>query len=123
MNLVYKILFFSILSISFPIGKLLDIFIWNDSVKRTEVVIKNQNPVKKKICFFVKIAKEIQKKRSTDLQNRFNFAITERLLSKRNIQLLSVQNNKVNNNKTLLIKQFIFNIIYLDDSEFSTRNS
>ena len=61
MNLVYKILLFSILSISLPNGKLFEIFIWNDRITKTEVVINKQRlDSKGRFCFFIKIAKDIR---------------------------------------------------------------
>jgi hypothetical protein len=71
MNIVYKILLFSIFSISLPIGKLFEIFIWNDRIIKTEIVSEKQRLESRgRICYFVKPAKEIQKKLSIFLQNR-----------------------------------------------------
>lgn len=117
MNLVYKILLFSILSISLPIGKLFEIFIWNDRIKKTEIVINKQRlDSKGRFCFFIKIAKDIKKKLSIYLLNKPDFALIVRITNKKNIQSLSIQNNKTNSYKILLIRRFLFNILYLDDS-------
>ncbi|MBN2571613.1 MAG: hypothetical protein JXA68_05755 [Ignavibacteriales bacterium] len=122
MNLVYKILLFSLLSISLPIGKLFEIFIWNGQITKTEIVFyKKRLESKGRICFFVKIAKENKKKLSNHLQSRLDFAIIERISNKNNRQSLSIQNNKTNICKTLLIRRFIFNILYLDDSEYTLK--
>ncbi len=118
MNIAYRILLFSILSICFPIGKLFEIFVWNDRVTKTEIVFeKKRLESTGRICSFVKHANEIQKKLSTYLQDRLDFAIIERITSNKNIQSLSIQNIKINNIKMLLIRRFLFNILYLDDSE------
>ena len=122
MNLVYKIFLFSILSISFPIGKLFEIFIWNDRITKTEIAFEKQRLESRgRICFFVKIAIEIQKKLTIHLQNRPDFAMIERITNNKNIQSLSIQNNKINSYKTLLIRRFLFNILYLDDSEYKLK--
>jgi len=119
MNIVYKILLFSILSISLPIGKLFEIFIWNDQIIKTEIVSEKQRLASRgRICHFVKHAKEIQKKLSIFLQNRPDFTLIERITNNKNIQSLTIQNHKVNGIKTLLISRFLFNILYLDDSEY-----
>lgn len=117
MNLVYKILLFSILSISLPIGKLFEIFIWNDRITKTEVVINKQRlDSKGRFCFFIKIAKDIIKKLSTYFLHKPDFALIERITNKKNTQSLSIQNNKANSYKLLLIRRFFFNLLYLDDS-------
>ena len=122
MNLVYKILLFSLLSISFPIGKLFDIFIWNDRITKTEIVIIKQSLKSKgRFCFFIKIAKDIKKKLSTYLLSKPDFALIERITNKKNIQSLSIQNNKTISYKILLIRRFLFNILYLDDSCYALK--
>lgn len=118
MNLFYKILLFSILSIGLPIGKLFEIFVWNDRITKTEIVSEKQRLESRgRICYFVKLVKKIQKKLSLNLQERPDFSLIERFTNNRNIQSLTIQNNKVNGIKTYLISRFIFNILYLDDSE------
>ena len=122
MNIVYKILLLSILSFSLPIGKLFEIFIWNDRITKTEIVLNKQRlDSKGRFCFFIKIAKDIKKKLSTYLLNKPDFALIERITNRKNIQSLSIQNNKTNNIKPLLIRRFIFNKIYIDDSECKLR--
>ncbi|HPK86378.1 MAG: hypothetical protein WBK94_03235 [Tenuifilaceae bacterium] len=122
MNIAYKILLFSILSISLPIGKLFEIFIWNDRITKTEIVFEKQRfESDERVCYFVTLAKEIQKKLSIYFQDRLDFAIIERITNNKNTQTLSIQKNKINRIKTLLIRRFLFNILYLDDSEFELR--
>lgn len=122
MNIAYKILLFSILSISLPIGKLFEIFVWNDRITKTEIVFERQRLESTgRICYFVKLAKKIQKKLSIYLQDRLDFAIIVRITNNKNIQFLSIQNNKISNIKTLLIRRFLFNILYLNDSEQELR--
>jgi len=117
MNLVYEILLFSLLSISLPIGKLFEIFVWNDRITKTEIVFyKKRLESRGRICFFAKIVKETIKKFSIYLQNKSDFAIIERITNKKNTQSLSIQNNKTNSCKILLIRRFLFHILYLDDS-------
>ncbi len=58
MNIVYKILLFSILSISLPIGKLFEIFIWNDQIIKTEIVSEKQRLASRgRICPMIDSAK------------------------------------------------------------------
>lgn len=122
MNLVYKILLFSLLSISLPIGNLFEIFNWNDRITKTEIVFDKQRLESKgRICFYLKISKEIQKKFSIYLLDKSDFAIIVRIANNKNIQSISTQNKKINNIRTLLIRRFIFNILYLDDSEHELR--
>jgi hypothetical protein len=76
MKIVYKILLFSILSMSIPIGKLFEIFIWNDRITKTEIVFEKQRIESRgRICYFVKLAKEIQKNLSIYLQDRPDFTL------------------------------------------------
>jgi hypothetical protein len=70
-------------------------------------------------CFFIKIAKSITKKLSFHLEDRFDFGITEIITNNKYIQSLSVQNKKIYRFKTILIRRFLFNIIYLDDPEYA----
>lgn len=120
MNLVYKILLFSLLSISLPIGNLFEIFNWNDRITKTEIVFDKQKLESKgRICFYIKISKEIQKKISIYLLDKSDFALIGRITNNKNIQSISTQNKKINNIETLLIRRFIFNILYLDDSELN----
>lgn len=117
MNLVYKILLFSLLSISLPIGKLFEIFVWNDRITKTEIVFyKKRLESRGKICFFAKIAKDTIKKLSIYLQNKPDFAVIERITYKKNTHSLSIQNNKTNSYKILLIRRFLFNILNSDDA-------
>jgi len=102
MNIAYKILLFSILSISLPIGKLFEIFIWNDRITKTEIVFEKQRfESDERVCYFVTLAKEIQKKLSIYFQDRLDFAIIERITNNKNTQTLSIQKNKINRIKTL----------------------
>lgn len=122
MNLVYKILLFSLLSISLPIGKLFEIFVWNDRITKTEIVFyKKRLESRGRFYFFVKIAKETTKKFSIYLQDKSDFAIIERITNKKNTQSLSIQNNKTISYKILLIRRFLFNILYLDDSSYALK--
>lgn len=123
MDLVYKILLFSLISNYLAIGKLFDIFIWNNRITRTEIVFYKKERLESigRICFFVKIEKEIKKKLSIQKKTRFDFRIIERISNKRNRKLISIENNKFNCLRTLLIRRFIFNIIYLDDSKYELR--
>ncbi|MBN1970403.1 MAG: hypothetical protein JW870_13630 [Candidatus Delongbacteria bacterium] len=119
MTIAYKIFLFSILSISLPIGKLFEIFVWKDRITKTEIVFEKQRLGSTgKICYFIKLRKEIHKKFSKYFQDRLDFAIIERIRNNTNSQYLSIQKNKINHIKTLLIRRFIFNILYLDDSEY-----
>jgi hypothetical protein len=122
MNPVYNILLFSILSISLPIGKLFEIFIWNDRIAKTEIVYNKQSiDSKGRFCFLIKIAKNIKKKHSVYLLNKSDFVSIERITNKKNIQLLSVQNNISNNIKPLIMNRFVINILFSDDPECEWR--
>ncbi|NLF41905.1 MAG: hypothetical protein GX587_04355 [Bacteroidales bacterium] len=116
MNLVYKIILFSLLSISLPIGKLFDLFVWNDRITKTEIVIHTRETGSKgRICFFVKIIKHTTQKLSSYFQDKFYYAIIERITNIKSIQLLSIQNNKTERYLFKLIRQFHFNITYISD--------
>jgi hypothetical protein len=118
MNLVYKILLFSVLSISLPIEKIFEIFNWKDRITRTEIVFDKQKiESKERICFFVKIVKDIKKMFSFYLLDKSDFAIIEGITNNKNLQSLSTRNKKIKNIETLLIRRFVFNILYLDDSD------
>lgn len=117
MNLFYKIFLLSLLSISFPIGKLFDIFIWNNRITKTETVFfKKRVTSRKSICSFVKIAKAIKNELIGNLQKRSDFTIIEILTNKKNILSSFIQNNKSNNYKVLFIKQFVFNKLLADET-------
>ncbi len=119
MNLVYKILLFLLLVISLPVGKLFEIFNWNDRIIRTEIVFDKQRIESKgRICYFEKIAKDIKRKFSIYLSAKSDFAVIERITNQKNLLSLSTQNKKINSIATLLISRFVFNISYLDDSEY-----
>lgn len=122
MKLVYKILLFSILSINLPIGKLFEIFIWNDRIIKTEIVFNSLRVNSKgKFCLVIKISKDIKKKLSSNIFNKPDFALIERITNKKNKQSFSIQNNKTNNIKPLFIRRFIFNTLCKDDSECELR--
>jgi hypothetical protein len=118
MNFISKILLFSILSISFPIGKLFDIFIWNLRITRTEVVFNNQHiQSKEESCyFFSKITKPLKNKLSSPHLFDSLYAIPERIASKTTVQSIANQNKKTNSLTTAVIKRSIFNVVYVDDS-------
>jgi len=118
MNFISKILLFSILSISFPIGKLFDIFIWNLRITRTEVVFNNQHIQSKEESryFFSKITKPLKNKLSSPHLFDSLYAIPERIASKTTVQSIANQNKKTNSLTTAVIKRSIFNVVYVDDS-------
>lgn len=119
MNSFYKILLFSILSFSLPIGKLFEIFSWNDRIIKTETVFRIKRfETKRKSCLFIKIAKKIEKNLSIRFQDRHDILIREKIKTLENKQLEFTQNKKINKFKIQLIRRFIFNILYLDDSEY-----
>ncbi len=122
MRTAYKILLLTILSLSFPIGKLFEIFIWNNRITKTEIVTSNQrSELKGKTCSFIKISREILKKFTIHLQDKSEFRVIERIASLKNKQTLTTQINKTDGLKALLIKRFILNVFYTDDYVSSLR--
>lgn len=108
MQRIYKVLLFSALSISFPIGKLFEIFIWNDKVIRSEIVsCRRYIKPGRGICFFAKVVLDMRKKFLSDIQNSTEYKIIELAVNRMSIILLSLQDQKVINYKILFIKQFI----------------
>jgi hypothetical protein len=117
MNFFYKILLFSLLSFGFPIGKLFEIFIWNDRITKTEFVFHRQRiDSKRKFCLFVKISKYIKTKFSSNLLNKPDFALIGKITNKKNKQSISIQNHKASNIKPAIIRRNVFNILFIDDS-------
>lgn len=117
MKTVYKILLLAILSISFPIGRLFEIFIWNNRITRIEIVTSNlASEFKGKTCSFQRITREIKKKDNTYFQKWSEYVIIVRLSDLKIKSLFFSQNNKTSFLRALLIKQFLFNIFYSDDS-------
>lgn len=111
------------MSISFPIGKLFEIFIWNDRITKTEIVSPNQRwGSGGRICFFVKIAKDLLKQHSLSSQASRNFTVIERIISKKNIQSLFVQNRKVCRYWKIIIRRFISNVLFLDETEYALKS-
>ena len=117
MNLFYKILIFSILSFSLPIGKLFELFIWDNRITKTETVFERRINAEGRNCQYVKVIKEINKKLSVHLQNKSNFLIIEKVNTQITKQILYTQKIKFNNIKRLVNNQYMFNLLYVDDSE------
>lgn len=117
MKTVYRILLLAILSISFPIGRLFEIFIWNNRVTKIEITASNSvSDLKGKTCSYHRFAKEIKKKVNIHLQKWSDYVVRVRQSDFKIKRLLLTQNNKTSYLKTILIKQFLFNIFYSDDS-------
>lgn len=117
MNFISKILLFSILSISLPIGKLFDIFIWNERIIRTEIVLNNQHiQPEGQSCFYVKIAKQLENICSAPLLFNSIKTIPERITNKTTVQSIANQNKKTNSLTTAVIKRSVFNMVYVDES-------
>jgi len=118
MNIVYKILLLSILSFSLPIGRLFEIFIWNDRIIKTETVIhKKRLETKGKNCLFLKIVKKIEKTLSTQFRDRQDFVTIEKIKTLETKRSIFIQKNRTYKFKTQLIRRFIFNMLYMNDSE------
>jgi hypothetical protein len=122
MNLQYKILFLSILSIGFPVGRLFEIFIWNDRITKTEVVAPDKRLGSGgRICFFVKIARELQKQLSLRLQAHLNLAVAAQIVSKQDTRSILVQLRKIRSFRKFIIRRSVSNVLYLDESEYALK--
>lgn len=116
MNLVYKAILFSLLSISLPIGRLFELFVWNDRIQKTEIVIHSRETGSKgRICFFIKTIKKTPQKLSSFIRDKFYYAIIERIANYKSTLILSIQNNKTEKYISKLIRQFHFNITYFSN--------
>lgn len=116
MNLACKIILFSLLSMSLPIGRLFELFVWNDQITKTEIVIHSRETGSKgRNCFFVKIIKETAQKLSSFFRDKLYYATIERIANYKSILLLSIQNNRTGEYIFKLIRQFHFNITYFSD--------
>lgn len=117
MKTVYRILLLAILSISFPIGRLFEIFIWNNRITKIEITSSNRvSDFKGNTCSFQRFAGDIKKKVNIHLQKWSDYVIRVRQSDFNIKRLFLTQNNKTSYLKTILIKQFLFNIFYSDDS-------
>ena len=118
MKIVYKILLLSILSFSIPIGRLFEIFIWNDRIIKTETVFRKKRfETKGRNYFFFKIIKKIEKTLSTHFQNRQNFTTIEKNNTIKTKLSIFIQRNRTYEFEVLLIRRYIFNILFMDDTE------
>jgi hypothetical protein len=124
MKTFYRILLLAILSISFPIGRLFEIFIWNNRVTKIEIAASNSlSGVKGKTCSYQSFAGEIKKKVNIHLQKWSDYVVRVRQSDFKIKRLFLTQNNKTSYLRTILIKQFLFNIFYSDDSVSELRHS
>jgi hypothetical protein len=118
MKIVYKILLLSILSFSVPIGRLFEIFNWNDRIITTETVFrKKQFGTKGGNYFFLKIVKKIEKTLSTHFQDKYNFVTIEKNNTVKTKLSIFIQKNRTFKFEVQLIRRFIFNMLFMDDSE------
>jgi len=118
MGLFYKIFVFLLLSLTFPFGKLYDIFIWDVRIIKTESVFdKHSKEPKGKRSFFLKSSKEIKKVSSGNSICKPDFSLFERITKNNILDSFSTQNGKVNTIKTLFIRRFHFNMLYIDESD------
>jgi hemerythrin superfamily protein len=115
MNIVYKILLLSILSFSLPIGRLFETFIWSDRIVRTEIVIQKRQLETR--CHFIRVVNRIKKKIATSFQDRRFLKIIEKTNTTKTKQSEIIQKDRTNKFKNQLIRRYIFNITYTDDSE------
>ncbi len=117
MKTVYKILLLAILSISFPNGRLFEIFIWNNRITKTEITVSDSfSELKGKTCSFQRITREIKNKDNIHFQQWSDYVVIIKLSNFKIKHLFLIQNSKTSYLRTLLIRQFLFNILYSDDS-------
>lgn len=116
-GLLFKILFYLVLSISFPIGRLFEIFIWNNQIRNIENVSR---PVKIKAlgrsCSFLKIVRKLKRRIIDRKKHLLVIKIRERIITSESKKLLISQTQKTNPLKKCLIRRYIFNVCYLDDA-------
>lgn len=115
---IFNILFLSLLSFTIPIGKLFEIFIWNDRVTKTESVIQlNRIDKKRRLCFFVKIVKKSKALLIAECKKKQLFLLKEIFQNITNNKIQSIQTSQFNQFKNHLKKGQIFNIIYFDEEK------
>lgn len=118
MNTIYKILIFIIFSFTIPIGKLFEIFVWQNNIIKIEYVVKN-NEIESRQNSKTIFVKLYHKNNETERHNIFeyclyNFEKYENIKSKLK---LNTYNKLFDNHKFKILKRFMFNLIYFDENE------
>jgi len=118
MNIFYKILLFSILSFTFPIGKIFEIFIWNDRIVKIETEFQVKNPENKK-CFwlFINLQKYLKDNLIFRFHNEQYFIIKEKLQNIKTHRIIAIQQKCLDRFKNRFIRCYLFNVQYSDDTE------
>ena len=117
---ICKALFLSILSFTIPAGRLFDLFIWQDSILKTETNFQvNRLETHRRLCLFVRIIKEINAKFLFKLKKKYNNYLHKINHNLKTRTKLLNQNYQFNEIKEQLTKNMVFNIIYSDVPENS----
>ena len=116
MQLLLRIVVFTVLSFTLPIGRLFDLFVWNNSIVRVEHV-ENCRKITANAVYkhFVKQFKAVK---TECLQSFFGinyFVIIEKVKNTQVNQLYKFQNSHHNNFISQVIFQFVFNVQYADE--------
>ena len=118
MNFIYKIVLFSILSFSLPIGVLFEIFIWNDRIINTETIFRgNRFGINGRFFLFIKIVKETNAKLSDSFHKKYEYTVRELHQNIRIRQALLIQKKQFGKFRNRLGRILICNIIYIDEPE------
>lgn len=118
MKLFCKILFISILSLTFPVGKMVELFAWNNRIVKTETVVRNhQAGIRGRYCSFVKIAGQIFAETSERVKRNRKYTLCELVRNIRIRQTVSLQMKRFSVYKNRFDSQPVFNIVYSDDPE------
>ena len=121
MTKVFKICFFIILSITFPIGRMFEMFIWNNTIIRNEYVVQAEKSDISNTAYslFNVITQETEHAGLSFRQQDF-ILFSKMICNGRSKHILSDQNCLFNSLKGKLIRRYLFISIYSDEFEYTT---
>jgi len=118
MNVIYKILIFSVFSYTIPIGKIFEIFVWQDNIIKTEYVVKKTANKNSSNVLLLKFDKKAINTKNNSIFNNYHINYEKIENSKNNLTLFTFK-ILFNNIKTRTIHRFVFNLIFSDENSFS----
>lgn len=117
MSIIYKILFFSLLWCSCPIGRLFEIFRWNDNIIKTEYVsVVKESNYKSTFHFVLNISKKITTNSIVSFYHKQLFVFRNLIHNTKSKLILFDSNNQFKELKKELLIRLLFNINFKVDS-------
>ncbi|OQY01137.1 MAG: hypothetical protein B6I20_07945, partial [Bacteroidetes bacterium 4572_117] len=120
MQNISKILVFLSIILAIPVGKLYEIFIWNDKIVSIGYVLKEKKIDLKNNPYILFV--KINKKNNVAKQIFFSYYFVnyQKYENSKNELTLNIQKNIFNKHKSRITHRFLYNLIYSDNK--STAN-